>query len=80
MPMPEFTCTPHKAVAEPGIFCVIFAFCSWLVVPNVENNTEFFKFFMHNCKTVRLCLLPSQTSTDNNMYNIMILPTPPGGY
>ena len=36
MCMPKITCTPHKAVAELGIFCMIFAFFSWVVVLNVE--------------------------------------------
>ena len=51
--MLEFTCTAHKAVAEFGIFCDIFAFSSQLIVPNVELT---WKFPSSACITVATCL------------------------
>ena len=51
--MPEFICTPHKAVAELGIFCLILAFSSQLSA-KFGNNTEISKFLMHNSSHVSL--------------------------
>ena len=51
--MLKLTHTPHKTLAELGIFCVIFALCSQLVVPNVEIA---WKFPSPVCITVVMCV------------------------
>ena len=49
----KLTRTPHKTLAEVGIFCVIFALCSQLVVPNAEIT---WIFPSPACLTVDMCL------------------------